>query len=80
MPLPKRQKCLLKQEKTSFIDFFINSANAGASPFEYFPIGWSKNDKKIIVEWTNTTGSGSGAVPTYKSYTLDVNGGDLLGL
>lgn len=54
--------------------------SSGACPFEYFPVAWSKNDKKIIVEWVNTTGSGSGCVFQYASYTIDITGGDLINL
>ncbi|MEI7426167.1 MAG: hypothetical protein WCK16_04580 [Candidatus Moraniibacteriota bacterium] len=56
------------------------SQSNGACPFEYFPVAWSKNNKKIIVEWGNTTGSGSGCVPKYASYTIDINGGNLVAL
>ena len=56
---------------------FVKAAVAGGCPLVPFPIAWSKNDKKIILEWGNPTGCGSGGVPKYLTYTLDSNGGQL---
>lgn len=67
-------------ENVSLKDFFIKSANAGGCPLVYFPIAWSKNDTKIILEWGNPTSCGSGGAPKYKSYTINPNEGEIVGL
>lgn len=72
----------LKSGEKSVVYFYKAgvSPNSGACIFEYFPVAWSENDKKIIVEWANTTRFGSECVPQYLSYTIDVKGGDLIDL
>jgi hypothetical protein len=67
-------------EKISLKEFFIKSAKAGGCPFVYFPIAWSNNDTKIILEWGNPTHCGSGGVPKYKYYTINPEGGEITGL
>lgn len=43
----------------------------------YFPIVWSKNDQKIILEWGVPTSCGSGGKPQYLTYALSPNGGKI---
>ncbi|MEA3344211.1 MAG: hypothetical protein U9Q16_00825 [Patescibacteria group bacterium] len=47
------------------------------NPLVYFPIAWSKNDKKIILEWGNPIRVGSGGVPYYETFTIDPMGGEI---
>lgn len=42
----------------------------------YFPVAWSKNDKKIILTWRNI-GQGGTEGPAYNSYGLNPEGGQL---
>lgn len=63
--------------KTSLKELFIKSARAGGCPLVYFPITWSKNDKKIILEWGNPTWCGSGGAPKYETFVIDPNGGEI---
>lgn len=67
-------------EKVSLKDFFVKTVNAGGCPLVYFPIAWSKNDAKIILEWGNPTSCGSGGAPKYQSYTINPGGGEIIGL
>jgi len=67
-------------EKVSLKNFFVKTANAGGCPLVYFPIAWSKNDAKIILEWGNPTSCGSGGAPKYQSYTINSSGGEIIRL
>lgn len=48
------------EEKLSLSDYLIPKVNAGGCALVYLPIGWSKNDKKIILQSVNPTNCGSG--------------------
>lgn len=68
-------------EKTSYIQnitgSFVPTAYAGGCRLVHFPIAWSKNDKKIILQWGNPTSCGSGGAPKYMTYTLSSERGEL---
>ncbi len=68
-------------ESTSFFQnmqkLIVNEAQAGGCPLVYFPIAWSKNDQKIILQWGNPTSCGAGGAPQYLTYTLSPDGGSL---
>lgn len=55
----------------------VNKLNAGGVALVYFPIAWSKNDQKIILEWGNPTSWGAGGAPKYLTYTINPNGGSV---
>jgi flagellar basal body-associated protein FliL len=67
-------------EKMSFWNFFIKSANAACGNIQYFPIAWSKNDEKIILEWASLDEFGCGGGPQYETYTINPDGGEITGL
>ncbi len=68
-------------ESTSFLQnlqkLIVSEAKAGGCQLVYFPIAWSKNDQKIILQWGNPTSCGSGGAPQYLTYTLSPAGGNL---
>lgn len=68
-------------ESTSFLHnlqkLVVSEAKAGGCRLVYFPIAWSKNDQKIILQWGNPTSCGSGGAPQYLTYTLSPTGGSL---
>jgi len=57
--------------------FFIPTAYAGGCPLVPFPMGWSTNDLKIILEANTPFDCGSGGAPHYPYFTLSPNGGSL---
>jgi hypothetical protein len=61
----------------SIKNLFIKTANAGGCQVVPFPIAWSNNDKKIILQWGNPTDCGSGGAPEYLTYTIDADSGKL---
>jgi len=65
--------------KTISLYPFIKSAHAGGS-LVYFPIAWSENDQKIILEWGNPSLTGSGHAIKYKTYTVNPDGKEIKGL
>lgn len=68
-------------ESTSFLHnlqkLIVSEAKAGGCRLVYFPIAWSKNDQKIILQWGNPISCGSGGAPQYLTYTLSPTGGSL---
>ena len=68
-------------KNTSFFQnlqkLIVSEVKAGGCQLVYFPIAWSKNDQKIILQWGNPTSCGSGGAPQYLTYTLSPAGGSL---
>lgn len=59
----------------------VKVITGGSSSNHYFPIAWSKNDEKIIIRWDYFGDlTGSGAVSKYKTYIVDTNGDNTIGL
>jgi hypothetical protein len=55
----------------------INKAQAGGCPTVLFPLAWSKNDQKIVLQWGNPTSCGSGGAPKYLTQSLNPSDGSL---
>jgi len=69
------------EDKLSWIDILIPKIRAGGCPLVYLPIGWSKNDKKIILQSVNPTTCGSGGGTTKFLYaSVNPNGGLIEGI
>lgn len=58
----------------------IPTAHAGGCPLVPFPIAWSKNDAKVILQWGVPVACGSGGIPKYYTFTINPGGGKLEGL
>lgn len=56
------------------------AVHAGPCKLPLFPIAWSKNDKKIILQWGNPTDCGAGGIPEYETYIIDVGDGGVSNL
>lgn len=56
---------------------FVNEVLAGGCPLVVFPIAWSKNDQKIILQFGNPTNCGAGFASKFETYTLNPGGGEL---
>ena len=69
------------EDKLSWADFLIPKVNAGGCPLVYLPIGWSKNDKKIILQSVNPTSCGAGGGTTKYLYaSVNSDGGSIEGI
>jgi len=55
----------------------ISEAKAGGCSVVPFPIAWSKNDQKVVLQWGNPTDCGAGGGPNYLTYTINPAGGKL---
>ena len=77
----KLSKIYSYPESTSFFQnlqkLIVSEASAGGCQLVYFPIAWSKNDQKIILQWGNPTDCGAGGAPQYLTYALSPAGGSL---
>jgi len=68
-------------QKTSWYkDFFVKEAQAGGCTLIDFPLAWSKNDKKIILELGNPTSCGSGGYLQYWFHSINPDGGTIADL
>lgn len=69
------------EDKLTLIDFLIPKVSAGGCPLVYLPIGWSKNDKKIILQSVNPTSCGAGGGTTkYLFASVNSEGGSIEGI
>jgi len=69
------------EDKLSWTDFFVKKVQAGGCPLVYLPIGWSKNDAKVILESVNPTSCGAGGGTTkYLFASVNSNGGSIEGI
>lgn len=66
------------EDKLSWADFFVKKVHAGGCPLVYLPIGWSKNDAKIILQSVNPTSCGAGGGTTKYLYASVNSGGGLI--
>jgi len=69
------------EDKLTWIDYLIPKVNAGGCPLVYLPIGWSINDKKIILQSVNPTSCGAGGGTTkYLFASVNSEGGSIEGI
>lgn len=69
------------EDKLTLIDFLIPKVSAGGCPLVYLPIGWSKNDKKIILQSVNPTSCGTGGGTTkFLFASVNSEGGSIEGI